>query len=127
MDIDGDRSYRREGQFVDPRRTLAVAAVIDGFVDGIFVPTVNPVTVGQIGRAVIGNALGFAGMAIVADAFVLKDLAPSLDCGGIFGGFAQGSRVSADILVSAGLKVFCRPIAGMSVTLCDLPRPERMP
>ena len=90
MDVDRDRPYRREAQGVDPCRTLAVTAVIDRFEDGPFVPAVQPIAIDQTWGAIIGNAPGVAGMAIVADAFVLKELTSTLDCRGIFRMPAEG-------------------------------------
>src|SRR5258705_6824794 len=48
MDIDRERSYRREAQFVDPAWALAVAAVIDRFVDALFVAAIVPISICQI-------------------------------------------------------------------------------
>ena len=73
VDIHGERPYCREGELADPGRTLPVPSIVDGGVNRIVVPAIEPLAIGEIGRAVIGGAGRIAPMAIVADALVLVD------------------------------------------------------
>ncbi len=90
MNIYRDRPDGRERQFPDPGGAAAMAAVIDRFVDRCLIAAIEPVIVGQVGRAVIGDPGRIARMAIVADALVLEELGTALDGGGILPDVCSG-------------------------------------
>src|ERR1051326_8433131 len=97
MDVHSDGANCGEGKFVDPCRALAMPPVIDRLVQGLVIAPEQPVVIDQTGRAIVGNATPVAGMAVVTNTLVLKNIAAPLDGGGIGLLLMERAQISDDI------------------------------